>query len=176
MKLIEIPREKTVSKQEFLRKYFKPQKPVVIENFIEDWPAFTKWNLDYMAQIAGDKTVPLYDDRPVSYQDKFNEAHAQMKMSDYIELLKKEPTRYRIFLWNILKEVPELQKDFNYPDFGLRLMKGLLCCFLAAKILILSCTTILIWQISFTFIFMEKKKLFFLTKNKPNTSTKYLTL
>src|SRR5690606_24853644 len=125
MKLIEIPREKTVSKQEFLRKYFKPQKPVVIENFIEDWPAFTKWNLDYMAQIAGDKTVPLYDDRPVSYQDKFNEAHAQMKMSDYIELLKKEPTRYRIFLWNILKEVPELQKDFNYPDFGLRLMKGL---------------------------------------------------
>ena len=40
-------------------------------------------------------------------------------------MLKKEPTRYRIFLWNILKEVPQLQKDFSYPDFGLKLMKGL---------------------------------------------------
>ncbi|MGB0949932.1 MAG: cupin-like domain-containing protein, partial [Marinirhabdus sp.] len=40
-------------------------------------------------------------------------------------LLKKEPTKYRIFLWNILKEVPALQKDYDWPDFGLRLMKGL---------------------------------------------------
>lgn len=125
MNLIEIKREKTLTSKEFLNNYYKPQKPVVIERFIEDWPAYTKWNLDYIAQVAGDKTVPLYDDRPVSYKDKFNEAHAEMKMSEYIELLKKEPTRYRIFLWNILKEVPELQKDFTYPDFGLRLLKGL---------------------------------------------------
>jgi hypothetical protein len=48
-----------------------------------------------------------------------------MRMSEYIDLLKREPTRYRIFLWNILKEVPELQRDFNYPDFGLSLLKGL---------------------------------------------------
>ena len=48
-----------------------------------------------------------------------------MKMSDYINLLKSEPTKYRIFLWNILKEIPELQSDFIYPDFGLKLMKGL---------------------------------------------------
>lgn len=125
MNLQEIPRVKTLSKEEFLKNYFKPQKPVVIERFIEDWPAFTKWNLDYMKEVAGDKTVPLYDDRPVSYKDGFNEAHAKMKMADYIDLLKKEPTRYRIFLWNILKEVPQLQNDFSYPDFGLKLMKGL---------------------------------------------------
>ncbi|MEA1787229.1 cupin-like domain-containing protein [Arenibacter sp. GZD96] len=125
MKLQEIPRVKTLSKEAFIKDYLKPQKPVVIERFIEDWPAFTKWNLDYMQHVAGDKIVPLYDDRPVSHKDGFNEPHAQMKMTEYIDLLKKEPTRYRIFLWNILKQVPELQKDFCYPDFGLRLMKGL---------------------------------------------------
>ena len=27
----------------------------------------------------------------------------KMKMSDYVDLLKSEPTKYRIFLWNILK-------------------------------------------------------------------------
>nr|WP_299342251.1 cupin-like domain-containing protein [Allomuricauda sp.] len=123
--LDQIPREKTLSKKEFLKKYFKPQKPVVIERFIEDWPAYDKWNLDYIEQIAGEKEVPLYDDRPVRHDEGFNEPHAKMKMKDYIHLLKTEPTKYRIFLWNVLKEVPQLQKDFKYPDFGLRLMKGL---------------------------------------------------
>ncbi|NER14516.1 cupin-like domain-containing protein [Leptobacterium flavescens] len=125
MNLKKIPRVHSITKEEFLRDYFRPQKPVVIEGFIEDWPAYQKWNLDYMKEIAGDKTVPLYDDRPVDYKDGFNEPHAKMKMSDYVDLLKREPTKFRIFLWNILKEVPELQKDFSYPDFGLRLMKGL---------------------------------------------------
>lgn len=125
MQLQQIDRVKTITKEDFLKHYFKPQKPVVIERFIEDWPAFTKWNLDYMADVAGDKIVPLYDNRPVSHKDGFNQPHAKMKMRDYVELLKKEPTKYRIFLWNILKEVPQLQKDFTFPDFGLKLMKGL---------------------------------------------------
>ncbi|MBT8270883.1 MAG: cupin-like domain-containing protein, partial [Bacteroidia bacterium] len=115
----------TISKEDFIRNHFKPQKPLVIERQIEDWPAYSKWNFDYINVIAGEKEVPLYDDRPVDYNDGFNEPHARMKMSDYIELLRSEPTRYRIFLWNILKEIPELQNDFLYPDFGLRLMKGL---------------------------------------------------
>ena len=125
LNLQEVPRVKTISKKEFINNYFKPQKPVVIERFIEDWPAFSKWNLKYMKEVAGHKTVPLYDDRPVDYKDGFNEPHAKMKMNEYIDLLEREPTRYRIFLWNILKEVPELQNDFSYPDFGLKLMKGL---------------------------------------------------
>ena len=125
MQLNEIDRVETITKQDFLENYFKPQKPVVIERFIEDWPAFSKWNLDYMAEVAGEKTVPLYDNRPVSHENGFNQPHAQMNMREYVELLKSEPTKYRIFLWNILKEVPELQKDYSYPDFGLKLMKGL---------------------------------------------------
>lgn len=125
LNLSQIDRVETITKEEFLQKYFKPQKPVVIERFIEDWPAFKKWNLEYMKEVAGDKIVPLYDDRPVDYKDGFNEPHAKMKMSEYVDLLEREPTKFRIFLWNILKEVPALQKDFSYPDFGLRLMKGL---------------------------------------------------
>lgn len=125
LNLEQIPREKTLTKKEFIQNYFKPQKPVVIERFIEDWPAHSKWNLDYMKQVAGEKEVPLYDDRPVKHDEGFNQPHAKMKMSEYVDLLKSGPTKYRIFLWNILKEVPELQKDFSYPDFGLKLMKGL---------------------------------------------------
>ena len=125
MKLAEIPRVSHITKKDFIKSYFKPQKPVVIERAIEHWPAFDKWNLSYMKDVAGDITVPLYDNRPVQHKDGFNEPHAKMKMADYVDLLKREPTKYRIFLWNILKEVPELQKDYSFPDFGLRLMKGL---------------------------------------------------
>ncbi|SFZ89858.1 Cupin-like domain-containing protein [Flaviramulus basaltis] len=125
LNLQDIPRVKTITKEDFLKHYFKPQKPVVIERFIDDWPAYTKWNLDYMKTIGGDITIPLYDDRPVNFKDGFNEPHAKMKLGDYVDLLRREPTKYRIFLWNALKEIPALQKDFTFPDFGLSLMKGI---------------------------------------------------
>ncbi|HEX8563780.1 MAG TPA: cupin-like domain-containing protein [Flavobacterium sp.] len=123
--LQEIERVKTISKEDFYTKYVKPQRPVVIEKLTEDWPAYEKWNLDYINEIAGEKTVPLYDDRPVSHKDKFNEAHASMKMAEYIQLLKSKPTNYRIFLYNLMKEVPQLKNDFKWPDIGLKLVKQL---------------------------------------------------
>ena len=125
LQLAEIPREKRISKADFLKKYVRPQKPVVIEQLIEDWPAYEKWNLEYIDEVAGDKIVPLYDDRPISSEYKFNEPHTKMKMSDYIELLKSGPTNYRIFLYHMLKEVPSLQKDFWFPDLGIRFLKQL---------------------------------------------------
>ncbi len=124
LNLEDIPRVETITKEAFLANYIKPQKPVVIERIIEDWSAYTKWS-NYMAEIAGDKEVPLYDDRSVNYIEGFNEPHATMKMSEYVDLLKKTPTKYRIFLWNTLMEVPQLKDDFKYPDFGLKLLKRL---------------------------------------------------
>lgn len=125
LNLVEIPRVKTISKEDFYKNYVKKQKPVVVEKLTEDWPAYVKWKLEYIKEIAGDKIVPLYDDRPVSHKDGFNEAHAKMKMRDYIDLMLKEPTNYRIFLYNLMKEVPLLQKDFKWPNIGLRLVKQL---------------------------------------------------
>lgn len=123
--LTEIERVKTISKKDFYNNYVKKQKPLVIERLTEDWPAYEKWNLEYMKQIAGDKIVPLYDDRPVSHKDGFNEAHAKMKMSEYVDLLQSKPTNYRIFLYNLIKEVPVLKNDFKWPDIGLNLVKQL---------------------------------------------------
>tara|TARA_R110001606_G_scaffold388512_1_gene553872 strand:- start:171 stop:1043 length:873 start_codon:yes stop_codon:yes gene_type:complete len=133
LNLAEIPRVNNITKEDFIKNYFKPQKPVVIQRAIEGWPAFEKWNLSYMKSVAGDITVPLYDNRPVQHKDGFNEPHAKMKMADYVDLLMREPTKYRIFLWNILKEVPALQKDYTFPDFGLKLLKGVPMMFFGGK-------------------------------------------
>ncbi len=48
-----------------------------------------------------------------------------MKMADYIDILKSKPTNYRIFLYNLMKEVPSLKNDFKWPDIGLKLVKQL---------------------------------------------------
>ncbi|WP_106790979.1 cupin-like domain-containing protein [Aquimarina sp. Aq78] len=126
LNLEQIPRVKTITKEEFLKKYVTLQKPVVIEQLIVDWPAYTKWNLSYINDVAGNKTVPLYDDRPVSSERKFNEAHTSMRMREYLNLLEQGPTNYRIFLYNLLKEAPLLQEDFRYPEeIGLKFMKKL---------------------------------------------------
>jgi hypothetical protein len=125
LQLTEIPRVKNISKEDFIENYLKPQKPVVIEQLIEDWPAYKKWSLDYIEEVAGNKIVPLFDDRPINSKFKFNEPHLTMKMSEYISLLKSKPTKYRIFLYHLMKEVPVLQNDFKFPDMGLRFIKQL---------------------------------------------------
>ncbi len=123
LNLEQIPRVTTITKEKFLREYVALQKPVVIEQLIEDWPAYKKWNLSYIKEIAADKIVPLYDDRMLTSKLKVNQPHTTMKMSKYIDLLQKDATNYRIFLYNLLKKVPILQEDFNYPDLGLKFMK-----------------------------------------------------
>lgn len=122
---IEIERVTKLTKKEFIENYYKKQKPVVITNQIEDWPAFTKWNLDFIKEIAGDKIVPLYDSRKTDYTKKVNEPDFKMTMAEYVNILEKGPTDLRIFLYNLMKDVPLLKNDMRWPNLGLRLIKSL---------------------------------------------------
>lgn len=122
---LEIERVSKLTKKEFINNYYKPQKPVVITNQIEDWPAFKKWNLNYIRSLAGDKMVPLYDSRKTDYTKKVNEPDFTMTMAEYIDILEQGPTDLRIFLYNLMKDVPSLKSDMNWPDLGLHLIKSL---------------------------------------------------
>jgi hypothetical protein len=125
MTLEEVNRVKNISPDAFVANYVKTQKPIIIEQISHSWPAYQKWNLDYIKSKAGHKIVPLYDNRPVSHLDKFNGAHTRMKLGNYIDLLCNESTSYRMFLYNLLQEIPDLQDDFYWPDLNLRLIKQL---------------------------------------------------
>lgn len=133
LNLTEIPRVESISKEDFIKHYLKPQKPVVISNLTNNWEAFKLWSFDYFKEVAGEVEVPLYDNRPISYKNKFNEPHAKMKLKDYVDLLKKEDTSYRIFLFNLIKEVPELQNHFDMPDLGIKFLRDLPFLFFGAK-------------------------------------------
>lgn len=125
IKTTPIERVRNISKKDFLENYYKPQKPVLIEGLTENWAAFQKWNLDYIQQHAGEQIVPLYNNEPTKGTQNSAEPATKMKMADYIELIKTQPTDLRIFFYDLKVKLPELLKDFEYPDIGLKFFKRL---------------------------------------------------
>lgn len=122
---LKIDRVTKLTKEEFIKNYYEPQKPVVMTNQIEDWPAFTKWSFGFLKENAGDKIVPLYDNRKTDYTKKVNEPDLKMTMSEYIAILEKGPTNLRIFSYNLLEEVPAMKADMKWPDWGVYMLKNL---------------------------------------------------
>ncbi|MBP0905268.1 cupin-like domain-containing protein [Mariniflexile gromovii] len=132
-KLTAVKREANITKADFIENYYKPQQPVLIENLTKDWEAYTKWNLDYIQSLAGDQVVPLYNNQVTKGKQKSAEPATEMKLFDYIEILKTKPTDLRIFFYDVMKKMPVLAKDFKYPDIGLKFFKRLPVLFFGSK-------------------------------------------
>ncbi|WP_347217336.1 cupin-like domain-containing protein [Chryseobacterium sp.] len=112
-----------ISKEEFYEKYLKPRRPVVIKNMAKKWPAYQKWTMEYMKEVVGDVEVPLYDSSKADPSAPINASAAQMKFGDYIDLIQREPTDLRIFLFDPIKYAPKLLEDYISPK---ELMGGFL--------------------------------------------------
>lgn len=112
-----------ISKADFEKNYLNTRRPLIIKNMSKDWPAYEKWNLDYLKTIVGDKTVPLYDSSKADPSKPINASAAEMKFADYIELIKNTPTDLRIFLFDPIKQAPGLLDDYRAPK---ELMGGFL--------------------------------------------------
>ena len=104
-----------INREEFVEKYLKPRRPLVIRNMARRWPAFEKWSLDYMKSVVGDITVPLYDSSKADPAAPINAPSAQMKFADYIDLIQREPTDLRIFLFDPIQHAPSLLDDYVSP-------------------------------------------------------------
>ena len=125
LNLQDIPRVKGLSKEEFLRDYFIPKNPVVMEDLSANWAAIKKWDFNYFREKAGDVIVPLYDGKPAKgYQSSHGPA-MKLPMKEYIDILEKGPTDLRMFFFNLLQNCPELVEDFEYPDLGVKFFKKL---------------------------------------------------
>ncbi|MDR4955146.1 cupin-like domain-containing protein [Chryseobacterium sp. ES2] len=112
-----------ISKEEFYEKYLKPRRPVVIKNMAKKWPAYQKWTMEYMKEVVGDVEVPLYDSSKADPSAPINASAATMKFGDYIDLIQREPTDLRIFLFDPIKYAPKLLEDYISPK---ELMGGFL--------------------------------------------------
>jgi len=125
LELQNIPRRSNLSKEDFLREYFEPRRPVIIEDLSQDWPARTKWNFDYFKEKTGEVIVPLYDGKPASGRSNSHGPARKIPFKDYIDILQDGPSDLRMFFFNLLKNCPDLINDFKYPELGIKFFKKL---------------------------------------------------
>lgn len=111
----------TISPEEFKQKYYLPLRPVIIKDLAKSWPAYTKWNWDYFKQVVGDKKVGIYNNVKSDAYTPINKADEYTTFGEYVDMIRKGPAAWRIFLFNIFNHAPQIVNDFTWPE---HLMKG----------------------------------------------------
>ena len=104
-----------ISREEFEKNYVKPQKPVILRGLWKQYPAYAKWNYALFKTTMGEEELGLYSSTKPHPSKTMSEPTVKMKFSEYLQLIEKEPTDLRLFLFPIFKYKPELLKDFDYP-------------------------------------------------------------
>jgi len=121
MQLQSVDRVESIRPEDFQRKYYQTGKPVVIRDLSRQWPAYTKWNWDYFKSLLGDVNVAIYNNIKSDAYTPINTADGYMKFGEYIDMVRKGPAAWRIFLFNIFEHAPSATQDFSWPE---SLMKG----------------------------------------------------
>jgi hypothetical protein len=111
-----IERSDNPSREHFQKHFYQPQKPVVLTRFSQNWPAVEKWTLDYFKNQHGNILVPIFEEAFANTGQSYTSADNKMRFGDYINLIQHEPSKLRMFLFNIFKHVPNLCNDFTYPN------------------------------------------------------------
>ncbi|HEY5392881.1 MAG TPA: cupin-like domain-containing protein, partial [Hanamia sp.] len=106
----------TISPQDFKKNYYFPQKPLVIRDLAKKWPAYNKWSWDYFKEIVGDQKVGLYNNIKSDAYTPINTADDYKTFGEYVDMIKKGPAAWRIFLFNIFDHAPQLINDFSWPE------------------------------------------------------------
>jgi ribosomal protein L16 Arg81 hydroxylase len=115
----------SISYTDFIKKYYQPQRPVIIrKGIVENQPECLKWSLNWFKEHYGHLAVPVFDNKNQAHKKSaVTKADIEIPFAQFIEHIQtKEVSFLRMFLFNLFKSAPELQKDFNTPE----IMKGIL--------------------------------------------------
>ncbi|WP_051416512.1 cupin-like domain-containing protein [Asinibacterium sp. OR53] len=106
----------SISATDFKKNYYEANRPLIIKDLAKSWPAYEKWNWDYFKQLVGDKKVGLYNNTKSDAYTPINKADDYKTFGEYIDMIRKGPAGWRIFLFNIFEHAPQLTNDFTWPD------------------------------------------------------------
>lgn len=121
MQLQPVDTVSSISAAEFQKNYYQPMRPLVIKNLSSAWPALHKWNWDYFKELVGNQQVGIYNNIKSNSTTPINTADQYTTFGEYIEMIRRGPAEWRIFLFNIFDHAPQLISDFTWPE---ELMKG----------------------------------------------------
>jgi hypothetical protein len=100
-----IPRRSNLSVEDFVIEFERPNKPVIITDVVTKWPAFKKWNKEYL--------LSRYSER------SFAAGPVDMTLKDfyrYSEMAQEERPLY-LFDKTFADKCPELAADYSIPPY-----------------------------------------------------------
>lgn len=118
LKFREIPRVEKLSPAEFREQFLKTNRPVVMKNLSAQWPARKRWTPEFFMNEYGSNQVKVYDMNFGTPGKKYMSNLKTMSLKEYLALMLEGKTTLRMFLYNIIKEAPELKDDVELPDLA----------------------------------------------------------
>ncbi|RFM35208.1 cupin-like domain-containing protein [Chitinophaga silvisoli] len=103
------------TREQFTTEFVNPGKPALIKDFIlpESQDILTRWNYDYFKKEAGDTLVAVHEKENAHLDKATSQAGNKMKFGDYLDLIAAGPTESRLFLFNLLRERPDIRKELQ---------------------------------------------------------------
>lgn len=110
------------TREEFERRFLRPQRPVVITGAMDEWVALKQWSNDYLKARAGGRTIRVSTaHRGVHFKGAQQILdYSSMTFSEYIDLMAaREISDGRLYatVVPIQKALPELWPDVAFPPY-----------------------------------------------------------
>ncbi len=89
------------TKAEFERDFVQRNQPVVITGVADQWPAFSKWNADYLKRVAGDSTVAVHFEERGDFQRWYTpDGHVDKKLTvgQFVDILTQPTPDRRYYM------------------------------------------------------------------------------
>lgn len=102
------------NRDRFTAEFLETGTPALIKDFIHpDSEALQKWNYDYFRKEAGNVNVGVHSEENAHLDKATSQAGTIMPFGEYLDLIEKGPTVSRLFLFNLLRERPDLKKQLT---------------------------------------------------------------
>ena len=122
-----------LSRDKFRIHYLTKSKPLVIKNFASLFPAGKLWTFEYLNKIMGNHKIGIIDSSRTK-NTAYTGYDLMMTFSEFCSIIQRdEETPYRIFLFNMFKEFPELRQEFPTPDIIRGVLGNLALAFFGGK-------------------------------------------
>ncbi|KAJ4799573.1 2-oxoglutarate (2OG) and Fe(II)-dependent oxygenase superfamily protein [Rhynchospora pubera] len=113
-----VERRAMISFETFISDYFLRQIPVIITGCMDQWPACTKWkDINYLKQIAGDRTVPVEVGKNYVCTDWKQELITFSQFLDRIGSHKCPESTTYLAQHPLFNQIRQLKEDILVPDY-----------------------------------------------------------
>ena len=109
------------------------RQPVIVTDLAQDWRALREWTPDSLASRFGERMVKVYDARFAEPGEHYMGSVATMRFDEFLQQIIGEGKDLRMFLYNIVSQIPELLDDLQFPDVDLRFSNNFVFSFFGCK-------------------------------------------